>query len=105
MTRSWICTLRGLSDKLLKTLKDEAVGDTVALQWSQKSLSVWAHRVAKILRWERFRQYKEKVGMQAEMIAFQLEMAKAMSNNTKMFFSGDNSPLGAIFAKIFAQGQ
>jgi len=35
----------------------------------------------------------------------QLEMAKAMTTNTKMFFSGDNSPLGAIFAKVFGQGQ
>ena len=29
-----------------------------------------------------------------------LELAKAMSTNTKFFFSGDQSPLGAVFAKL-----
>ena len=29
-----------------------------------------------------------------------LEMAKSLSNNTKFFFSGDNSPLGAVLTKI-----
>ena len=33
----------------------------------------------------------------------QLEMAKSLSNNTKFFFSGESSPLGAIFAKVFNQ--
>ena len=33
----------------------------------------------------------------------QLEMAKSLSNNTKFFFSGESSPLGAVFAKIFNQ--
>jgi len=31
----------------------------------------------------------------------QLEIAKAMSANTKFFFSGETSPLGAVLAKIF----
>merc|ERR1712108_109648 len=35
----------------------------------------------------------------------QLEIAKSLSSNTKFFFSGDNTPLGAILAKVFAQGQ
>jgi hypothetical protein len=29
-----------------------------------------------------------------------LEMAKALSQNTKFFFSGDNSPLGSVLSKI-----
>jgi len=33
----------------------------------------------------------------------QLEMAKALSNNTKFFFSGDESPLGSVLAKIMGQ--
>ena len=33
----------------------------------------------------------------------QLEMAKSLSNNTKFFFSGETSPLGSVFAKIFGQ--
>ena len=33
----------------------------------------------------------------------QLEMAKALSNNTKFFFSGDQSPLGSVLAKIMGQ--
>merc|ERR1711981_1043519 len=33
----------------------------------------------------------------------QLEMAKSLSNNTKFFFSGENSPLGSILAKIMGQ--
>jgi len=35
----------------------------------------------------------------------QLQLAKSLSNNTKLFFSGESSPLGAVFAKIFGQGQ
>ena len=31
----------------------------------------------------------------------QLEMAKALTNNTKFFFSGENSLLGGIMGKIF----
>ena len=34
----------------------------------------------------------------------QLEMAKALSQNTKFFFSGENSPLGSVLAKIMGQG-
>lgn len=30
----------------------------------------------------------------------QLELAKSMSQNTKLFFSGDQSPLGALLNKI-----
>ena len=33
----------------------------------------------------------------------QLEMAKSLSENTKFFFSGENSPLGSILAKIMGQ--
>merc|ERR1712244_211064 len=33
----------------------------------------------------------------------QLEMAKSLSKNTKFFFSGENSPLGSILAKIMGQ--
>jgi len=33
----------------------------------------------------------------------QLEMAKALSNNTKFFFSGDESPLGSVLARIMGQ--
>jgi len=33
----------------------------------------------------------------------QLEMAKALSNNTKFFFSGESSPLGSVLAKIMGQ--
>jgi regulator of protease activity HflC (stomatin/prohibitin superfamily) len=33
----------------------------------------------------------------------QLEMAKALSQNTKFFFSGESSPLGAVLAKIMGQ--
>jgi hypothetical protein len=32
-----------------------------------------------------------------------LEMAKALSQNTKFFFSGDNSPLGSVLAKIMGE--
>jgi hypothetical protein len=32
-----------------------------------------------------------------------LEMARSLSNNTKFFFSGDQSPLGAVLAKIMGQ--
>ena len=32
-----------------------------------------------------------------------LEMARHLSNNTKFFFSGDQSPLGAVMAKIMGQ--
>ena len=32
-----------------------------------------------------------------------LEMARSLSNNTKFFFSGDNSPLGAVLTKIMGQ--
>ena len=32
-----------------------------------------------------------------------LEMAKALSQNTKFFFSGESSPLGAILSKIMGQ--
>ena len=32
-----------------------------------------------------------------------LEMAKSLAANTKFFFSGDQSPLGAIMAKILGQ--
>ena len=35
----------------------------------------------------------------------QLELAKSLSENTKMFFSGNDSPLGAVFAKIFADNK
>ena len=31
----------------------------------------------------------------------QLEMAKAMTQNTKVYFSGQNSELGAIMSKLF----
>lgn len=31
----------------------------------------------------------------------QLEIAKSMSQNTKFFFSGETSPLGAVLAKVF----
>lgn len=33
----------------------------------------------------------------------QLEIARAMSNNTKFFFSGETSPLGAVLAKVFGK--
>ena len=33
----------------------------------------------------------------------QLEMAKSLSNNTKFFFSGDESPLGSVLARIMGQ--
>jgi len=33
----------------------------------------------------------------------QLEMAKSLSTNTKFFFSGDQSPLGSVFAKIMGE--
>jgi regulator of protease activity HflC (stomatin/prohibitin superfamily) len=33
----------------------------------------------------------------------QLEMVKSLSNNTKFFFSGENSPLGSVLAKIMGQ--
>ena len=29
-----------------------------------------------------------------------LEMAKTLSQNTKLYFSGENSPLGAVFSRI-----
>ena len=29
-----------------------------------------------------------------------LEMARALSNNTKFYFSGENSPLGGLLSKI-----
>ncbi len=32
-----------------------------------------------------------------------LEMAKSISSNTKFFFSGDQSPLGAVLARIMGQ--
>jgi acetyl-CoA carboxylase alpha subunit len=32
-----------------------------------------------------------------------LEMAKNLATNTKFFFSGDQSPLGAVLAKIMGQ--
>ena len=32
-----------------------------------------------------------------------LEMAKNLASNTKFFFSGDQSPLGAVLAKIMGQ--
>ena len=35
----------------------------------------------------------------------QLEIAKAMTTNTKFFFSGESSPLGAVLTKIFGQGE
>jgi len=34
----------------------------------------------------------------------QLEMAKALSQNTKFFFSGEGSPLGSVLAKIMGNG-
>ena len=34
----------------------------------------------------------------------QLEMAKALSLNTKFFFSGEGSPLGSVLAKIMGNG-
>jgi len=33
----------------------------------------------------------------------QLEMAKSLSTNTKFFFSGDQSPLGSVFARIMGE--
>lgn len=33
----------------------------------------------------------------------QLEMAKSLSTNTKFFFSGENSPLGSVLAKIMGE--
>ena len=30
----------------------------------------------------------------------QLNLAKSLSNNTKFYFSGDNSALGSIFSKV-----
>lgn len=34
-----------------------------------------------------------------------LEMAKALSKNTKFFFSGESSPLGALLTKIMGEGK
>jgi len=35
----------------------------------------------------------------------QLQMAKSLSQNTKFFFSGESSPLGAVLAKIMGQNK
>ena len=35
----------------------------------------------------------------------QLQMAKSLSQNTKFFFSGESSPLGAVLAKIMGQNR
>merc|ERR1712150_80923 len=35
----------------------------------------------------------------------QLEMAKALSENTKFFFSGESSPLGAVLTKIMGENK
>ena len=35
----------------------------------------------------------------------QLQMAKSLSENTKFFFSGESSPLGAVLAKIMGQNK
>ena len=34
-----------------------------------------------------------------------LEMAKALSQNTKFFFSGESSPLGAVLTKIMGENK
>jgi hypothetical protein len=49
--------------------------------------------------------YKKKKEAEANKILYteqfvQLEMAKALSNNTKFFFSGDQSMLGGLLNKI-----
>ena len=35
----------------------------------------------------------------------QLEMAKALSDNTKFYFSGESSPLGALLSKIMGEAK
>ena len=52
--------------------------------------------------------YKKEKAAQANAKLYtkdyvQLEIAKAMAQNTKFFFSGETSPLGSVLAKIFGQ--
>ena len=50
--------------------------------------------------------YKRKKEAEANTMLYStdgyvaLEMAKTLSQNTKLFFSGENSPLGAVFSRI-----
>ena len=50
--------------------------------------------------------YKRKKEAEANTLLYStdgyvaLEMAKTLSQNTKLFFSGENSPLGAVFSRI-----
>lgn len=55
----------------------------------------------------RVENFKRKLAAEANEVLYsdnyiKLEMAKALSNNTKLFFSGDQSALGAIFNKILS---
>ena len=50
--------------------------------------------------------YKRKKEAEANTLLYstdgyvELKMAETLSQNTKLFFSGENSPLGAVFARI-----
>jgi len=55
-----------------------------------------------------FENYKKTKEAEANQRLFtadyvRLELAKNLSKNTKFFFSGDQSPLGAVMAKIMGQ--
>jgi len=77
-------------DKKLSTLENEILKD-------RKQASADAEKYTKE------KQAEANKLLYANEGYVQLEMAKSLSTNTKFFFSGDQSPLGSVFAKIMGE--
>ena len=76
----------------------------------EKKLSELENEIVKLREknvadYENYKKIKESEANQKLYTSdyVRLELAKSLATNTKFFFSGDQSPLGAVLAKIMGQ--
>ena len=68
-----------------------------------KILAARRKNIADLEKYEKEQRAEANKLLYANKGFVQLELAKSLSDNTKFFFSGDGSPIGALLTKILTK--